>query len=234
MVGLGHGANRVNRGAQVELVDITCLPLASRVFRARQGQVHGRAGAVGRRCGRILAGGGPEATHLRPDRRQGRRGPLGIHPLQAALLANRLGHHEALHRQGPPGIKNQQPAAGPQGGQVAFSRQQLLHHAGAQAEGIGLGPVGGTQGEVGVGLQPQQSRGDRLQRLARFQDRDGAPGAQGWGFRRHGWGEGCSTRWRRPFKPPPKGGPERALGRALPSQRSDRARTPRGRSSGPN
>ena len=228
MVGLGHGTNRVDRGAQVELVDITCLPLASRVFRARQGQVHGRAGAVGRGGGRILAGGGPEATHLRPDRRQGRRGPLGIHPLEAALLADRLGHHEALHRQGPPGIKNQQPAAGPQGGQVAFSRQQLLHHAGAQAEGIGLGPVGGTQGEVGVGLQPQQRKGDRLQRLARFQDRDGAPGAQGWGFRRHGWGKGCSTRWRRPFKPPPQGGPRKGPGAGAPKPAERPGKDPTG------
>jgi hypothetical protein len=60
------------------------------------------------------------------------------------LLVNRLAHHETLHRQGPPGIKNQQPPTGPQDGQVALGRQQLLHHARSQAEGIGLGPVRGT------------------------------------------------------------------------------------------
>ena len=167
-------------------MDLPRGPLASRVFRARQGQVHGRAGAVGRGGGRILAGGRPEATHLRPDRRQGRRGHLGIHALEAALLANRLGHHEALHRQGPPGIKNQQPPARAKLGQMALGRQQLLHHAGAQAKSIDLAPIGGTKGDVGVGLQPQQGRWDGLQELARFQDRDGAPGALGWGWGGHG------------------------------------------------
>ena len=150
-----------------------------------QGEIHGAAGAVGGRGCRIKAGLGPEAGHGLHHGLPGRCiGVLWIQAPGTTFLGDAVLHHEPLHRNGSPGIEDRQtPALRPRG-QGGIGREQPRDHAGPQPEGAGPGPVGSAQAHVGVGLQPPQAGGQRLQRFAALLDRDRAPGAS----RGHGGG----------------------------------------------
>ena len=113
MVGLGDRADGIDGAAHGQ--GATCG--------VGQSEIHGTAGAVGRRGGRIKTGLGPEAGHRLYHRLQGR--VCGAGRFQAAGPAfpgNAVLHHEPLHRHRPPGVEDRQAPALPSRRQGAIGR----------------------------------------------------------------------------------------------------------------
>ena len=89
-----------------------------------------------------------------------------------------MAHHELLHGEGAPGIKNRQAALELSVPQSLLGLQQPLHHAFAQPEGIPVGAIGRSEAHVGMGLQLPQLRRQRHQWLPGLHDRNRTPGSQ--------------------------------------------------------
>jgi hypothetical protein len=74
--------------------------------RISQAEIHGSPCAVRRWRGTVFAGWGPEAAHicLSPDALWG--GAIRVYADASTLNHKGMAHHEALHGNRPPGIKN--------------------------------------------------------------------------------------------------------------------------------
>ena len=138
---------------------------------------------MGGRRGGIPTRGSPETPHF-----SGHKGPLwrigiGINAEAAAFTHQGVAHHEALHCQGAPAIKDGQAQVWVLQLQGLLRLEQPIHHPAAQQKGIAIGAVGRPQGQVGMGFQPPQGPSYGLQRLTAVVDRNRAPGTQGHGGR---------------------------------------------------
>ena len=108
---------------------------------------------------------------------------MGIHAKPGAFLADGVLHHEALHRQGPPGIENGESPARSFSLQRQLSLEQTFHHGRSQPEGRGTHSIGGPEGGVGMGLEAQQPRRELHQGLGTVVDGNRTPGTQSHGGR---------------------------------------------------
>ena len=148
-----------------------------------QGEVHRRTSAVGGRRGGIPTRGRPETPHFSGHQGPLRRIGIGINAEAAAFTHQGVAHHEALHCQGAPAIKDGQAQVWVLQLQGLLRLEQPIHHPAAQQKGIAIGAVGRPQGQVGMGFQPPQGPSYGLQRLTAVVDRNRAPGTQGHGGR---------------------------------------------------
>ena len=142
-----------------------------RSIAAAEGEINSRTGAVGRRGRRIPTGSSPEAPHIGHHLIEGVP-RARFHSAFTAEFRNAVVHHEGLHGDRPPGIKNAQAQAGIVLDQLLLSIKQALNDPQAQLKGIPRRPIGRPQRHVRVRFHPQQSGRQRLQRLAAIFDRD--------------------------------------------------------------
>jgi hypothetical protein len=142
MIGLGDWPDRVDGAAHLQ-----GLPSS-----IGQGEIHRSTGAVGRRSGRVQAGWGPKAPHIKAHRFPFGSRTIGIQAPRLTLLADGVVHHEGLNSHRPPGVENRQLVWALAALQTSLDASQATHHTPAQAEGTGLVTVGSPQAEIGVGL----------------------------------------------------------------------------------
>ena len=108
--------------------------------------------------GGIPTGCRPEASNVADDSVDG-AALSWIVAIDSSLKAERLDrvlHHEGLHRNRTPRIKNAKPQVGGAIHQQRLRVQQPLHHPGSEPKWIGGWTIGSPQGGIGVGLQPNQ------------------------------------------------------------------------------
>ena len=170
VIGLGERTDRVDLRAHLQQL------VHPRVQPPGQGEIHGSPGAVGRGSGRIGIGRRPEPAHIGHDLLPCRRWLGGIDVPLAAELAGGVLHHERLHGQRPPGVKNRQTPVGMLALEQGLSLQQPPDHPLAEAERAGPAAVGRAQGGIGMGFQAQQIGRQSQQGFTQIGDRPVIPG----------------------------------------------------------
>tara|TARA_B000000565_G_scaffold220290_1_gene174710 strand:+ start:486 stop:959 length:474 start_codon:yes stop_codon:yes gene_type:complete len=120
-----HRTNGINLSTHVQRRSIT----------AAEGEVDSCTSAVGGRRRRIATGVSPEAPDISNHPIEGVT-RAGFHAALAAELRNAVIHHEGLHGDGPPGIKNAEAKAGVVLGQPFLGIEEALNHPLAQLKGV--------------------------------------------------------------------------------------------------
>ena len=153
-----------------------------RSITAAEGEVDSSTGAVGWRCHGVPTGGCPEPPHISDHLIEGVP-RAHFNTAFTAEFGNAVIHHEGLHGNRPPSIKNAQAQTGIVLNQLLLGVKQALNHPQAQFEGSPRCPIGRPKRHVRMRLNPQQSWRQRLQRLAALFDGNRAPGTHRGGNR---------------------------------------------------
>ena len=143
---------------------------------AAEGEVDSSTGAVGWRRGGIPTGSGPEPSHISHHLIEGVP-RAHLYTAFTAEFRNAVIHHEGLHGDRPPRIKNAESQAGVVLDQPLLSLKQALNDPQAQLERIPRRPIGCPELHVRMRFHPQQIGRQQLHGLSAIFDRNRAPGA---------------------------------------------------------